>query len=105
MRDPRSHRRYREAAARYIAAHAPGIPCALCGKGVDTTLSGMSTWGPTIEHRVPVRQLRRIASSDDHLLDLACDQRTWAIAHLHCQRRQGGAANQSRRMTPRVSRW
>ncbi len=105
MRDPRSHRRYVTAARAYIAQHPPGTPCAICGRGIDTTLSGMSTWGPTIEHRVPIRTLKRHAMDDAELLTLACDQTMWGIAHLHCQRKQGGASSHETRQGPTPSRW
>lgn len=92
MRDPRSHKRYRNARADYIARHGAQAPCVLCGNPIDLALPGSHKWGPTIEHRVPVRHLRQMARTDDELLDLACDQRTWGLAHLACQRRQGGPA-------------
>jgi hypothetical protein len=105
MRDPRSHRRYVTAAKAYIKAHAPGAPCVLCGRGIDTTLPGMSEWGPTIEHRIPIRVLRTRAVDDADLLAMACDQSTWALAHSSCQKRQGGKAASERPGQSFVSRW
>lgn len=107
LRDPRSHKRYRNARLDYIARHGAQAPCALCGKVIDLGLPGSHKWGPTIEHRVPVRTLRLMARSNDELLDLACDRSTWALAHLHCQRRQGGPAATSSRVPKPApsSRW
>ena len=94
MRDPRSSRRYRTLRAQYIADHqgAPAL-CALCATPVDTTLPGTHPDGPTVEHGVPVRQLRRMAHDWDHLVALTCDTSTWSgIAHKRCQDAQGARA-------------
>lgn len=104
MRDPRTSSRYQRARREYIAAHRSGHPCALCGRPIDTTLPGTAKWGPTIEHRVPVRTLRLHAETWDALVTLTCDTRSWALAHLHCQRQQGGPAAHSVKRPP-SSRW
>ena len=102
-RDPRTSSRYQAARRAYLAAHPPGVPCALCGRPVDTSLPGMATWGPTIEHRIPVRRLRQAADSWERLVELTCDTSMWAVAHSHCQKRQGGASTVER--APTRSRW
>ena len=57
LRDPRSHRRYVEAAARYIAASPNPTPCALCGDPVDTPRPRTTPRGPPIEHRYQDRRI------------------------------------------------
>lgn len=104
MRDPRSSRRYRTARAAYIAAHEPGHPCCLCGLPVDTTLPGMSAWGPTVEHRVKVIDLQAQAQTWDHLVALVCDVSMWGLAHSRCQSKQGAGVTNARRQPP-SSRW
>ncbi len=95
MRDPRSHRRYTEARLAYISRHGSRAKCVLCGEPIDLTLSGSDKRGPTVEHRIPVRRLRQIASSEAELLEMACDESTWGLAHRSCQDRQGGKASRS----------
>jgi hypothetical protein len=91
MRDPRSHRRYIALRAQWLPTQA-GRDCCLCGRPVDVALPGMSRWGPTVEHRIPVRVILRTAASWDHAVAMCCDVTTWDIAHRHCQSRQGGRA-------------
>ena len=92
-RDPRSTTRYRKARQIYIAAHDGIHPCCLCGQMIDTSLPGSSMLGPTIEHRIPVRTLRLIASTWEELVDLTCDTSSWGLAHHRCQKRQGGTVS------------
>lgn len=95
MRDPRSHRRYVEAARTYKQQNL-GAPCALCGLPVVSA--------PTVEHRLPIRTIRATARDYAEAVALACDQTMWAMAHSRCQSQQGArAANASRGPTP--SRW
>ena len=87
----RSHRRYTEARARWLAGYGGGLaPCVLCGRPVNTSLPGTHPAGPTVEHRLPIRHITAIARDRAEALALACDTSMWALAHLHCQRRQGG---------------
>lgn len=88
----RSHRRYTQARAAWLAGYGGGLgTCALCGQPVDTSLPGTHPAGPTIEHRLPIRHIEATARNRAEALALACDTSLWALAHLHCQRRQGGA--------------
>lgn len=102
--DPRSHSRYRALRLTYLARHAPAYPCCLCGQTVDLSLPGMSPWGPTIEHRIKVDALRRVARDEAELLDLCCDTTTWGIAHRRCQNRQGAGVTNGKSKPP-PSRW
>jgi hypothetical protein len=96
--DPRSHRRYVKARALWLAGYGGGpAPCGICGGVVNTSLPGTHPWGPTIEHRVPVRVLAQQARNRAELLTLVCDTSLWAVAHLRCQSRQGGASSRERR--------
>jgi len=104
MRDPRTSSRYQRTRREYIARHDNGHPCALCHRPIDLTLPGTAKWGPTIEHRIPVRTLRLHAETWDALVTLTCDTRSWALAHSTCQQRQGAqAVNEAR--NPSASRW
>jgi hypothetical protein len=89
MRDPRTSGRYKRLRAEYIARHPIGTACCLCGRPIDTTLSGMSAWGPTVEHHVPIAVIRTAARTWDDLVAMCCDMRTWGIAHRRCQASQG----------------
>lgn len=100
MRDPRSHRTYRDAATRYIRTAPPTVTCALCHQPVNTRLPRTQPDGPTVEHAYPIRRILAEASTPAQALLMACDQRHWAIAHHRCQARQGGAAT-AERHTPR----
>lgn len=101
LRDPRSHRRYVEAAARYIAAAPNPTPCALCGEPVDTTLPRTTPRGPTIEHRYAVRSILAAARTQAEALAMACDVTLWGICHLACNSRQGaGVTNGNDGGTP-----
>lgn len=96
LRDPRSHRRYVEAARTYIAQAPALVPCALCDDDVDTTLPRTARLGPTIEHRLPVRTILATAQTQAEALAIACDQNLWGIAHRVCQDRQGaGVTNRT----------
>lgn len=96
LRDPRSHRRYAEASAAYIARAPHLVTCALCGEDVDTTLPRTHRRGPTIEHRLPVRTILATCSTQAEALTLACDQNLWDIAHSECQSRQGAGVTNAR---------
>lgn len=87
MRDPRSHRRYRTLAATYKQQHH-GTACALCGLPV--------THAATIEHRLPVRTILAMSSTDAEALALACDVTMWGLAHSRCQSQQGAAVTNAR---------
>ena len=90
MRDPRSHRRYVESSAAYIAAlGGAAVPCAICREPVNTTLPRTHRLGPTIEHRLPIRHIRATAQTWAQAVTLACDTTLWGIAHRGCQDRQG----------------
>jgi hypothetical protein len=102
--DPRRSSAYVMARRRWINAQPNGTPCALCGRPVDTSQSGNAPWGPTVEHRLPVRSHP----------ELALDQSWWALAHRKCSDRQGAqVANAIRRSkrapsgpsVPRQRRW
>lgn len=97
MRDPRSHRRYRTLAATYKQQHH-GTACALCGLPV--------THAATIEHRLPVRTILAMSSTDAEALALACDVTMWGLAHSRCQSQQGArAVNAARAQQEQPSRW
>lgn len=91
LRDPRTSGPYKRLRAAFIARHPSGSPCCLCGRPIDTSLSGMAKWGPTVEHHVPVSVLRRHAATWADLVALCCDVSTWGIAHRTCQQRQGAS--------------
>ena len=99
MTDPRHTGAYVMARRAFIRSSANGTPCSLCGRAIDTTLSGNAPWGPTIEHTVPVR----------HAPELALDTTLWRLAHRRCNNRQGGAASRDwtggRPGSGFVSRW
>jgi hypothetical protein len=44
----------RPALSALLLAKRGGVACKLCGHAVDMTLSGMSYWGPTADHIIPV---------------------------------------------------
>lgn len=90
-RDPRTSSRYRRTRAAWLPHHH-GERCPLCGRSVDATLPAQYALGPTIEHTVPIRTLRLMASTWDELVALTCDTSAWAIAHTECQRKQGARA-------------
>jgi len=93
MNDPRSHRRYTDLAKQHIAALANTVVhCALCGQPVNMYAPRTTDAGPTIEHRVPVRRLRKLAHDEQDLLDLVCDTELWGVAHRRCNSNQGGIA-------------
>jgi hypothetical protein len=83
-RDPRSHRRYREARAEWLPRHL-GDHCDLCRRPV----LDLST--ATVEHRLPVRTILLMARSYAEAVAMASDTTTWGIAHSPCQSRQGAA--------------
>lgn len=84
--DPRSTRRYRTVKAAWLPLHH-GQRCALCPLPVDLYATGAAK--ATVEHLVPIRDLRRQAASWAELVDLCCDTDHWAIAHQGCQSKQG----------------
>lgn len=104
QRDPRSTRRYKQAARAYLDKHTgTHVACVLCSLPVDMTLPSTHRHGPTVEHVVPVRVIREQARTWGECVDWACDPRSWGIAHWLCQARQGAhAANQSRPQHSRV---
>ena len=104
LRDPRSHRRYIEAANAYVLAAPKYVPCALCDDDVDTDLPRTHSDGPTIEHRLPVRTILATARTQAEALALACDTALWAIAHSRCQSRQGASVTNRRAMEGTPSR-
>lgn len=95
MRDPRSHRRYVDAAREYKARNM-GCPCALCGMPVHSD--------PTVEHRLPIRTIRLMAGTYAEAVQLACDQSMWGIAHKRCNAQQGARAVNAQR-PPSNPRW
>lgn len=92
MQDPRSTRRYRSARTAWLAGYAgqPGT-CCLCGGIVRTDLPGTDRWGPTIEHRYPVRAILAAAQDWEQAVAMTCDTSHWGLAHRVCQSRQGQA--------------
>ena len=87
MRDPRSHRRYKDTRARYLAT-ALGQSCAMCG---------LPVWdAPTIEHRLPVRTIIATAPTYHAAVEMACDVSMWALAHASCNSRQGARVTNAR---------
>ena len=107
-KDPRRHSRYILAARRYLAA-LTAANCALCGKPVDLSAPRTSPWGPTIEHRHPVRLIQRQARDWDEAVAMTCDTSLWAVAHKRCQSRQGAIAvnkmrGQRRKIVKNLSR-
>lgn len=96
LRDPRSHKRYRTASATWIAAQPDGSPCGLCGQPVDTSLPRTAPLGPTVEHRLPIRDILATSETQQQALDLACDQDLWDLAHRVCQDRQGASVTNGR---------
>jgi 5-methylcytosine-specific restriction endonuclease McrA len=93
MRDPRTSSRYQRTRRAWLNGYR-GQPatCCMCGRPVDTTLPGTHRWGPTIEHRLPIRHI--IASAQDwaSAVALACDTSLWALAHQRCNSQQGQRA-------------
>lgn len=96
MRDPRSHRRYVDA-ARVYKQQNHGAPCALCGLPVLTS--------PTVEHRLPIITIQETARDYAEAVALACDQSMWAMAHSRCQSQQGARSANARRRKNQPSRW
>ena len=68
----------------------------LCGGMVLTSLPGTHPYGPTIEHRYPVRRIIADSRTWDEAVALACDTTWWALACRRCQDRQGGASTVER---------
>lgn len=96
LKDPRSHKRYRTASARWIAALPNPTPCSLCGRDIDTTLPRTVPAGPTVEHRLPIRRILATAETQAQALALACDETLWDAAHRRCQDQQGAAVTNGR---------
>ena len=92
-KDPRSHRRYKDAARAWIASLPSPVTCLLCGQPCNTTLPGTHPLGPTVEHQPPVRWI--VANTRDYREAVAwvANPSTWAgVAHRRCQARQGQRA-------------
>ena len=90
--DPRASRAYLTKRRLWLAGFGGAIvPCALCGLPVDSSLPPGRPGSPTVEHRVKVSQLRRMARDWAHLVALVSDTSMWAPtpAHRRCQSRQG----------------
>lgn len=92
IKDPRSSRRYTQLRKAWLASQPHPI-CVLCGRPVPADAPGMSRWGPTIEHLLPIREIRAMATTWDEAVALACDTSRWAVAHRVCNDRQGGRTN------------
>lgn len=71
-----------------VIDNSDGI-CALCGKPVDLTLSGMDKWGPTADHILEVCE-------DGQKLDPANGQ----LAHRTCNVRKENARRQRPSINP-----
>ncbi len=95
-RDPRTSRRYQKARAAWLPSQA-GLRCWLCDQPVDVTLPGTHPAGPTVEHRLPVRDIQATAATWDDAVALACDVNLWAICHNKCNSRQGAVVSNKRR--------
>lgn len=103
MRDPRGSAKYQRTRRAWLAGYQGGLgTCCLCGLPVDVSLPGNHRWGPTVEHRLPVRRIVAMSASFTEAVALACDTSTWALAHFHCQSRQGGASSSERECKPRM---
>lgn len=90
--DPRASRAYLTKRKLWLTGFGGAIvPCALCGQPLDTALPPGRPGSPTVEHRVKVSTLRRMARDWAHLVALVCDTSMWAStpAHRRCQSRQG----------------
>ena len=105
-RDPRRSNRYMTTRRAWLAGYAGGAgTCCLCGGRVDTSLPGTHPLGPTIEHRLPVRQIRAMVRTWAEAVALACDTSMWALAHNRCQAGQGArVVNAQRRARREVER-
>lgn len=90
MRDPRNSRKYADLRRDYIARADP--ICDLCGGWIDTTLPGTHRLGPTIEHRVPIRDVLAYCQTQAEVNAMALDTQTWALAHAKCNQLQGASA-------------
>ena len=88
--DPRRSNRYMTTRRAWLAGYAGQHgTCCMCGQPVDTSLPGTHRYGPTIEHRLPIRTIRAQAQDWAHAVAIACDTSLWALAHNVCQARQG----------------
>ena len=85
--DPRRTGPYITARRRFIARHPNGSPCFMCGRPVDTRLSGNAPDGPSVEHTLPVR---------DHP-HLALEVDLWRLCHRRCNDRQGAEVTNAAR--------
>lgn len=98
MRDPRDSARYQRTRRLWIAAYQGGLAtCCMCGRAIDTSLPGTHPWGPTIEHRLPIRVMQQMALDWPDLIALACDTSRWALAHNRCNGAQGGSTTKERK--------
>ena len=84
MRDPRQSRRYTTARALWLATIPRGTACHFCDQPVDTTLSGATPNGPTVEHTLAVIDIMRTAPTYADALTMCLDQRLWRLAHRRC---------------------
>lgn len=101
--DPRWTRAYSVKAKAFIdLRRTQPIDCALCGEPVNMQAPSTTPTGPTVEHRIPVRALKRMAKDRAELIRLTCDEQWWAIAHKRCQDRQGALARKPR---PKSREW
>ncbi|QGH75851.1 HNH endonuclease [Gordonia phage Syleon] len=84
----RSGRPYRTKRARYRRkCAAEKRPCSLCGKPIDYTLTGKHPMAWTLEHIIPVSELKRI-DPNHRLLEA---ESNFEAAHMLCnQRKQDG---------------
>ena len=97
MKDPRRSGRYTKARRLWLDGFGGQHgTCCMCGGVVDTSLPGTHPYGPSVEHRVPVRRLLAQASSPAAALAMVCDTSLWALAHRRCNDRQGGASSVER---------
>lgn len=106
MRDPRSSGTYTKKRRAWLAALGDVATCCLCGRLIDLALPGTDPHGPTIEHTLPIRDIRVIARDYREAVALACDITYWRSAHRRCQSRQGqavtAAINRQRNEASRV---
>jgi hypothetical protein len=100
--DPRSSGTYRRTRALWLAGYQGGAgTCCLCGGLVNVALPGNHPYGPSIEHRVPVRRLLTQVQTQAEAIAAVCDTSTWGLAHRRCNNKQGGASSVERQPRPR----
>lgn len=94
-RDPRQSAIYRKRRREFIANADP--VCCMCGKWIAIGAPGTHPLGPTIEHRLAVRDIMASAVSQQACDELAADTTYWALAHRKCNDAQGA------RVTSRIN--